>query len=119
MLFSITRRLALLLPALSAALWLAASPAQAEFTGIDWENSSADLKRGVVIGALTLVDTQRAFEAADSTCASADPTLDRGLGHMQVPQLQQAMDDYYQQHPEQRNLSIAHAIWAIALQQAN
>lgn len=117
MLFSFTRRLRLL--TLSAALLVVHAPAQAEFTGMDWQDSSADLKRGVMIGALTIVQAERAFAGADNHCASAEPTLERGLGHMTVPQLQQALDDYYKAKPDQRNRSIMHAIWALALQQNN
>lgn len=97
---------------------LATAPVQAEFTGADWLDSSADMKKGVVLGALTIIDADRAFENADSTCDSATPTLVRGLGHGRVPQLEQALDNYYRDHPDQRNRAIIHAIWAIALASA-
>ena len=117
MLFATIRRVRPLLLAVAAALLVAAAPAQAEFTGIDWLDSSADLQRGVVLGALTVVYAERSFQRADSSCASAEPTLIRGLGHMKVPQLQQALKDYYQHNPDQRNRAIMHAIWAVALAQ--
>jgi len=98
---------------------LAAAPAQAEFTGADWLDSSAEMKKGVVLGALTIIDAERAFAKADSTCDSAAPTLVRGLGHGKVPQLEQALDNYYRDHPDQRDRAIIHAIWAIALKNSN
>ena len=117
MLFAIIRRVRPLLLAFAAVLLVAAAPAQAEFTGLDWLDSSADLQRGVVLGALTVIYAERAFRVADEHCASAEPTLIRGLGHMKVPQLQQALETYYEQHPDERNRAISHAIWAVAKQQ--
>jgi len=75
------------------------------------------MKKGVVLGTLTVIYAESAFRVADSSCASAEPILIRGLRHMKVPQLQQALESYYQQHPEQRDRAIAHAIWAVAEQQ--
>ena len=100
---------------LIASMLLATAPLRAEFTGLDWLNSSADLKRGVVLGALTIVDAERAFQQADSSCDSAAPTLVRGLGHTKAPALEQALEAYYRDKPDERNRSIFHAIWAIAL----
>jgi len=110
------------LPQFSSSLFalilvLVSSSAQAGMTGADWLDSSADMKQGVVLGVLTVIDAERSFRVADEQCASAEPTLIHGLGHMKVPQLQQALESYYQQHPEQRNRAISHAIWALAEQQ--
>ena len=105
------------LPLLLIAMLAVISPANAEFTGADWLDSSDDMKKGVVLGALTVIYTERSVRVADESCASAEPTLIRGLGHMKAPQLQQALETYYQQHPDQRNRDISHAIWAVAKQQ--
>jgi hypothetical protein len=108
------------LPTLSfVAMLIAVSPAQAEFTGADWLASSADMKEGVVLGTLAVIDIERDFRRADTSCASAEPTLLGGLGHLRAPQLQQALERYYKQHPDRRDRAIADAIWAVAEQQMN
>ena len=84
-------------------------------TGYNWTEAVDAGKKGFLIGLGTMVEIEAEFQAKNPPKGkSAIPTLHEGLSKLTYTQLQEAVDNYYAEHPNDLGKPVIHVIWDVA-----
>lgn len=84
-------------------------------TGYNWTEAVDQGKKGFLIGLGTMVEIEAEFQAKyPPKGKSAIPTLHEGLSKLTYTQLQEAVDTYYAEHPNDLGKPVIHVIWDVA-----
>lgn len=84
-------------------------------TGFDWTESVDQGKKGFLVGLGTMVEIEAEFQAKNPPKGmSAIPTLHQGLSKLTYTELQEAVDTYYAEHPNDLSKPVIHVIWDVA-----
>lgn len=84
-------------------------------TGYEWTQAVDQGKKGFLIGLGTMVEIEAEFQAKNPPKGmSAIPTLHEGLSKLTYTQLQEAVDAYYAEHPNDLSKPVIHVIWDVA-----
>lgn len=90
----------------------AAAPQPAELTGEQWVQSSSAEKRSFLYGAASIVAIEKIGAQRTGNPASFFvESWENAFKDATIPQIQQKLDAWYAEHPDQKNRHVFEVIW--------
>ena len=106
---------ALLLAFLMAATTNAFAGKEVMVTGFEWTQAVDQGKKGFLVGLGTMVEIEPEFQAINPPKGkSSIPTLHEGLSKFTYTEIQDAVDSYYAENPNDLSKPVIHVIWDLA-----
>ncbi len=106
---------ALLLALSMAAATNAFAGKEVMVTGFEWTQAVDQGKKGFLIGLGTMVEIEAEFQAKSPPKGkSSIPILHAGLSKFTYTEIQDAVDTYYAEHPNDLSKPVIHVIWDLA-----